>query len=98
MAFKDRLKMLREAAGLTQEGLARAAGLSTSGVAKLERLPMGPSWDTAVKLADALGVSLDAFRDEAEGRPEAAADPKPSRAKEKPDAGGASRKGRRPAK
>jgi transcriptional regulator with XRE-family HTH domain len=65
MPFKDRLKALREAAGLSQEGLAREAGLSTSGVAKLERLPMGPSWDTAVKLANALGFSLDAFKDEA---------------------------------
>jgi transcriptional regulator with XRE-family HTH domain len=63
MAFSDRLKALRKAAGLTQEALARAADLSSATVAKLERLPMGPAWDTAVKLADALGVSLDAFRD-----------------------------------
>ena len=73
MAFKNRLKALRQAAGLTQEGLARAAGLSTSAVAKLERLPMGPAWDTAVKLADALGVRLDDFRDEAQTSSESVA-------------------------
>ncbi len=63
MAFSDRLRALRIAAGLTQEGLARAADLSTTTVAKLERLPMGPAWETVVKLAEALGVSLDAFKD-----------------------------------
>ncbi len=77
MPFKNRLKALREAAGLTQEGLARAAGLSTSAVAKLERLPMGPTWDTAVKLADALGVRLDDFRDKADGPAEGMAPKKP---------------------
>ncbi len=63
MAFKDKLRALRELAGLSQDGLARAAGVSTSTVVKLEHGPLAPSWDTAVKLAAALGVSLDAFKD-----------------------------------
>ena len=39
---------------------------------------MGPSWDTAVKLAETLGVSLDAFKDRADApAPEAAPAKKP---------------------
>ena len=41
---------------------------------------MGPSWDTAVKLVDALGVHLDDFRDQAEGPSESVA-PKKRRRK-----------------
>jgi DNA-binding XRE family transcriptional regulator len=66
MAFKDRLRTLRDAAGMTQEGLARAADLSASTVAKLERGPLDPHWATALALADALGASLDDFRDKAD--------------------------------
>ncbi len=61
--FGERLKTLRTAKGLTQEGLARAADLSSATVAKLEHVKgMDPSWSTVVKLADALNVSTDAFR------------------------------------
>lgn len=63
MPFNDRLKHLREVAGLTQDSLAKAAGLTVSTVAKLERPGKEPAWTTAVKLADALGVRLDDFRD-----------------------------------
>jgi transcriptional regulator with XRE-family HTH domain len=59
MAFHERLKSLRDAAGLSQEALARAAGISTSAVTKLEQSGKEPSWNTAKKLAKALGVSLD---------------------------------------
>ena len=64
MPFHDRLKALRKASGLTQEGLAYKAGLSVSAVAKLERLPMDPAYSTLLKLAGALGVGLDAFQDD----------------------------------
>jgi transcriptional regulator with XRE-family HTH domain len=59
MAFHERIKALREAAGLSQEALARTAGISTSAVTKLEQAGKEPSWDTAKKLAYALGVTLD---------------------------------------
>ena len=73
MPFNEKLQALRKAAGLTQEGLARKAGLSTSAVVKLEQPNKEPVWTTAVKLADALGVSLDAFKDGADlPAPEAA--------------------------
>jgi transcriptional regulator with XRE-family HTH domain len=67
MAFHVRLKVLREAAGLTQEGLARAADLSASGVAKMERAGSDPVWSTVVRLAAALNVGVDAFAVNADG-------------------------------
>jgi transcriptional regulator with XRE-family HTH domain len=67
--FGKRLKQLREAAGLTQEGLARAAGLSTSAVARIEQRGKDPAWSTVQRLARALGVALSAFETEEEGEP-----------------------------
>jgi transcriptional regulator with XRE-family HTH domain len=69
MPFNERLKELRKDAHLSQDGLAKAAGLSTDTVAKLERPGKEPSWDTVVKLARALGVSLDAFTDTDDAKP-----------------------------
>ena len=63
MSFSERLRELRKKAGLSQDGLAKAAGLSTDTISKLERPGKEPAWDTAVKLAAALGVQLDAFKD-----------------------------------
>ncbi|HEY7328761.1 MAG TPA: helix-turn-helix transcriptional regulator [Gemmataceae bacterium] len=74
MSFGERLKELREAAGLSQDKLARAADLSTSTVAKMEQRAIDPSWSTVQALARALGVSVQAFEDDA-GR---AATPAPS--------------------
>ena len=82
MPFNQRLKSLREAAGLTQDALAKVAGVTVSTVAKLERPGKAPAWETAVKLAEALGVSLDAFKDGADApAPEAAPAKKPRRKK-----------------
>jgi len=67
--FGKRLKQLREAAGLTQEGLARAAGLSTSAVARIEQRGKDPAWSTVQRLARALGVALSAFETEVEEEP-----------------------------
>src|SRR5438105_774208 len=49
--FNERLKQLREASGLTQEALARAAGVSVSAVSKLEQRGIDPSWSTVLRLA-----------------------------------------------
>jgi transcriptional regulator with XRE-family HTH domain len=60
--FGTRLKELRREKGLTQEALARAAGLSKGGVSDLEQdRRASPSWDTVQKLAAALGAATDAF-------------------------------------
>lgn len=59
--FAGRLRELREAAGLTQTELAIAAGLTRSGIAGLEMGARYPAWETALALATALAVSLDAL-------------------------------------
>lgn len=69
--FGDRLKALREGKGMTQEGLARAAGVSVGTVSKLEQKGIDPSWSTVQKLAAALGVPVGAFATDGPGSPEA---------------------------
>jgi transcriptional regulator with XRE-family HTH domain len=59
--FGERLHQLREIAKMTQEGLARATGLSVSAVSKLEQRSIDPSWSTVQKMAKALGVTCEAF-------------------------------------
>ena len=56
-----RLRELREAAHLTQFELAVRAGVQPMTVSKIERLQMSPTWPTVRKLAEALGVTPDAF-------------------------------------
>jgi len=68
--FAERLKQLREAAGLTQSELAERAGMNRFGVAKLEQGVREPSWATVQVLAEALGVDCAAFQ--AKPQPEAA--------------------------
>ena len=59
-SFSQRVRSLRTAAGLTQQQLATAAGLSVSLVAQIEQGTTGdPKLSTATALADALSVSLD---------------------------------------
>lgn len=60
--FAERLKTLREAKGLTRYALAALSGVSAQSLHKIEKLNAVPSWPTVCQLADALGVSLDAFR------------------------------------
>jgi transcriptional regulator with XRE-family HTH domain len=65
----QRLKELRTARGMTQEALARAAGVGNDAVRNWERGRRTPMLDMAVKLADALECTLDelAGRTVAEG-------------------------------
>ena len=53
--FGQRLKRLREAAGLTQQQLGDLAGMNQFGVSKLERDVFVPSWTVVKTLARALG-------------------------------------------
>jgi transcriptional regulator with XRE-family HTH domain len=73
MEFHEQLKRLREKAGLTQEGLARAADLSVSTVTKLERGGMDPSWSTVLRLAHALGVQVQEFAEDRQRAPDKSA-------------------------
>jgi transcriptional regulator with XRE-family HTH domain len=60
-AFNKRLREIRAGAGMTQEALARAANVSLSTIAKLERTEIEPTWGTVLALAGALGVGCEAF-------------------------------------
>jgi transcriptional regulator with XRE-family HTH domain len=53
------LRRLRDAAGLTQDGLAELAGMSKRSIAAYELGEAQPSLGAAIALADALRVSLD---------------------------------------
>src|SRR5262245_30526130 len=76
-AFGQKLKEVREKAGLTQAALAEQAGLHVFGVAKLEQGLREPSWATVRALAHALKVSVVVFDvDELPDKPPAASDGK----------------------
>ena len=60
--FAARLRQLREQAGLGVAELAERAGLARAAVYHYESGIREPAWDPLCRLADALGVSLDAFR------------------------------------
>jgi transcriptional regulator with XRE-family HTH domain len=64
--FAARLRKLREAVGLTQQGLAERAGMHVLSVAKLEQAIREPSWATVIALSKALGISCEAFMGEAD--------------------------------
>jgi DNA-binding XRE family transcriptional regulator len=66
MNFAQLLRMHRDAAGLTQKGLAEAAGLTQAGIALYESGQREPTWAAVQKLADALGVSVEVFRETAD--------------------------------
>lgn len=55
----ERLRVLRERAGLTQEQLARRADMCLANIRTWETGRNLPRIDRAAKLATALGVSLD---------------------------------------
>jgi transcriptional regulator with XRE-family HTH domain len=60
--FAERLRQLRQEAGLTLQALADKAGMHRESVAQLERNRRQPTWDSVQALADALGLSVEAFR------------------------------------
>ena len=59
--FALALVRLRRAAGLTQRQLAAAAGVSQPNICDYERGRCPPTLRVTVRLADALGCSLDAL-------------------------------------
>ena len=63
MPLADRLRQLRARADLSREMLARMAGISASGLAKIEYGITDPAWGTVLRLAQALGVSVEALAD-----------------------------------
>jgi len=57
--FAKHLKHIRKAKGLSQGDLAKLTGLKPAAISHFETGPQKPSFDTLVKLADALSVSMD---------------------------------------
>jgi transcriptional regulator with XRE-family HTH domain len=61
MRFGDKIKELRDKAGLTQEALARRANTSVSNIRNYEQSHRGPYWHGLFPLAAALGVDVNEF-------------------------------------
>ena len=59
--FPARLRELRLAAGISQAELGFRAGLHPGTIAQLEQEGAQPTWPTVRALADALGVTVQAF-------------------------------------
>jgi len=64
----ERIRVARQQKGWTQVELADAAGLSSNYVARLERGELGASFFVAMRIAEALGVSLDTIALQAPAR------------------------------
>ena len=63
VTFAERLKDIRLRAGLTQEGLAQAAGVPVFNVRNYEQGQREPSWVAFCKLTKALSVCCADFAD-----------------------------------
>jgi transcriptional regulator with XRE-family HTH domain len=61
--FGERLRQLRDHAGLTQEQLAAASGVNLWTIRGYEQGRREPGWKGAIHLARALGVQVEAFAD-----------------------------------
>jgi DNA-binding XRE family transcriptional regulator len=68
-AMALRLVELRRARGLTQEKLARAAGITVDAVRKWEAAKRSPSFEMAIRLANALDIGLDELAGRESPRP-----------------------------
>jgi transcriptional regulator with XRE-family HTH domain len=64
--FAEKLKELREGAGLTQAALAQKSGLSLGVIRDYEQGKKEPALRSAFKLAEALGVAVEEFKPDAE--------------------------------
>ena len=58
-ALANRIKELRDRKGISQEELAHRAGLSRTGMGFLETGKRWPRFDTLMKVADGLNITLD---------------------------------------
>lgn len=70
MTFAEKLRALRDAAGLSEAKLAAASGVSFSAIHEYGLGRRNPSLESAVKLARALGVGVEVFADCVDDAPE----------------------------
>ncbi len=61
--FGTRLAALRRVAGLTQREFAAKSGIAQAAIARYES-GREPTWELACRIADSLGISVEAFRSE----------------------------------
>jgi transcriptional regulator with XRE-family HTH domain len=59
--FGERLRELREAAGVSQYALAKRSTVTAQAISRLEKAEREPNWLTVVLLARALGVAVGDF-------------------------------------
>ena len=59
MKFNERLKMLREERGFTQQHLAEVLNLSSGAVSHYENGTNEPTIETLIRMADILNISVD---------------------------------------
>lgn len=71
----DRLRKLREQMGFTQTDLGAKAGIAAASVSHFETGQRLPSLESLMKLADALGVSVDTLLGRAPTAPASEMDP-----------------------
>ena len=71
--FAERLRTIREEAGISQYRLAKLSGISKQSLSRLELGETQPSWETVQRLATALGVDCRQFEDPSIALPERAA-------------------------
>ena len=77
--FGRRLRLLREAAGLSLAELGeRAGGIGYQNIARYERGAVEPNWPTVLDLAAALGVGVEQFADDSPATPDLTDDAPPS--------------------
>jgi transcriptional regulator with XRE-family HTH domain len=58
MPLSNRIKKIREAKNLTQEDVASKCGMSTSAYGQIERNAAKSTFDTLIKIANALDVKI----------------------------------------
>jgi len=63
MLFAEKLRQLREAAGLSEAKLAKASGVTFASIHGYGGGRRKPSFAAVVKIAQALGVTCEAFAD-----------------------------------
>jgi transcriptional regulator with XRE-family HTH domain len=63
MLFAEKLRQLREAAGLSESKLADASGVTFASIHGYGGSRRKPSFSAVVKIAKALGVTCEAFAD-----------------------------------
>jgi transcriptional regulator with XRE-family HTH domain len=85
--FADRLRELRERAGVSQAQLAERVGVHTLSISKLERGLHEPLWPLVLAIAKALGKPVQDFVADGEAAPGAAPKRPPGRPRKAPPEG-----------